>query len=266
MLRLKIVYKYLMAFILPLTFIFTANGSVVAYLYALEADLAALTAAGASLVRSEAAGDRTLRTYRLGAHTLIVAPMGSGQSESAVSATAILARRAVDAMVTTGVVGALDDQFAIGDVVLIESVLAWQAGSLRDGAWAETPRSRPELRLWNASSWTVPRVGVASGDVFVADDAERVRLRSTTGMPVIDMNLQGLQNAANAYSLPVLHLRVVSDRAGAEAPEEFRQFTRDYRGDLARRLVEWLSTLPPDTESPSQYPALRRLQPVDPQP
>ncbi len=64
----------------------------------------------------------------------------------------------------------------------------------------------------------------------------------------------------------MLHVRVVSDRAGGEAPEEFRQFTRDYRGDLARRLAEWLSTLPPDTESPSQYPALRRLQPSDPLP
>ncbi len=262
MLKLIIVYNYVMAFILALIFISRMPAATIAYLHALESDVAALSSAGANLLRSESAGDRTLRTYRLGAHTIIAAPMGSGQSESAVSATVILARRAVDAMVTTGVVGALDDRFAIGDVVLVDNILAWQAGSLRDGSWSETPRSRPVLRAWHTAGWDLPRVGVASGDVFVADDGERARLRSVTGMVLIDMNLLGLQNAANTYGLPTLHLRVVSDRAGAAAPEEFRLFTRDYRGDLARRLVEWLATLPPDTESPSQYPALQRLQPA----
>ncbi len=237
-----------------------------AYLYALESDVEALMASGATILRSEAVGDRTVRTYRVGAHTLIATQMGSGQTESAISAEMILARRAVDAVVTTGVVGALDEQFTPGRAVLVESILAWQTGSLRDGAWAETPRSRPKLTPWLPATLDLPRAGVASGDVFVADDGERARLRSVTGMPLIDMNLQGIQNAANAHSLPVLHLRVVSDRAGLAAAEEFRQFTRDYRGDLARLLVTWLATLPPDQESPNQYPALQKLDPAKVQP
>jgi nucleoside phosphorylase len=238
----------------------------VAYLYALDADVDALMVSGATMLRSETVGDRTVRTYRAGAHTLIAMRMGSGQTESAVSAEMILARRAVDAVVTTGVVGALDEQFTIGRAVLVESVLAWQTGSLRDGSWVETPRSRPKLTQWLPATMDLPRAGVTSGDVFVADDGERERLRSVTGMPLIDMNLQGIQNAANAHSLPVLHLRMVSDRAGSAAPEEFRQFARDYRGELARLLVTWLATLPPDPESPDQYPALQKLDPAKVQP
>jgi len=251
--------KSLIAITLLSVFLTEASALTLAYLYALEADVEALKEAGATLVRSEAVGDRTLRVYRVGAHTLIAAQMGSGQTESAVSAEMILARRAVDAVVSTGVAGALDEQFAVGKTVMVESIFAWQAGSFRDGAWAETPRSRPRITPWLPAAWDLPRAGVASGDVFVADDGERERLRSATGMPLIDMNLQGIQNAANAHSLPALHLRVVSDRAGSAASEEFRQFTRGYRGDLARRLVEWLRMLPADVESPSKYPALQRL-------
>ncbi len=259
MLKLNYMIKCMSALILSIVLYSRSSAVTVAYLYALDADVTALTAGGATMLRSEAVGDRTLRTYRLGAHTLIAVQMGSGQSESAVSAEMVLARRSMDAVISTGVVGALDEQFAVGDVVLVESILAWQAGSVRDGAWVETPRSRPKLTPWLTTSWGLPRAGVASGDVFVADDGERARLRSLTGMLLIDMNLHGIQVAANAHALPVLHLRMVSDRAGAAAPEEFRQFARDYRGELARRVVEWLATLPADAESPSEYPSLQRL-------
>jgi nucleoside phosphorylase len=237
------------------------RGETIAFLYALEQDLTSLVAAGATVARTETVGDRTVRTYRLGTHTVVGAMMTSGQAESAVSIATVLAKHRVDAVVTTGVVGALDDDFRIGQTVLIDKVFAWQAGSHHAGAWTETPRSRPNLLLWTKFKSEVPSSGVASGDVFIADDAERMRLSSLSGMPLVDMNLVGIQIAATAHGLPVFHLRVVSDRADDRASEDFRKFASSYRGELGLRIAELIKALPADEQSPDSYPALKNLLP-----
>lgn len=237
-------------------------GETIAFLYALENDANSLVAAGATMVRTETIGYRTVRTYRLGTHTVLGVMMTSGQAESAVSTATILAKRQVDAVVTTGVVGAINDDFRIGQTVLIDKIFAWQAGSHHGGAWSETPRSRPSLRLWTKLKCELPRSGVASGDVFIADDAERMRLGSVSGMPLVDMNLFGIQTAANAHGVPVFHLRMVSDRADDRASEDFRKFASNYRGELGARLAELIKALPDDDQSPQTYPALKRLSPA----
>lgn len=239
-----------------------ASSATFAFLYALEADASALAAAGASITRTETIGNRTLRSFRVGEHTLIGVLMGSGQTESAVSTEAILARRAVDAVITTGVVGALDDTLKIGEIVVIDKIFAWQVGSHRAGAWAETSRSRPVITPWAKVDVPGPRAGVASGDVFIADESERVRLRSVTGMSLVDMNLHGIQTATITHALPALHLRIVSDHAGNEASEEFRKFALTYKGELGTRVADLIKSLPQDDESPLSYPALKRLAPA----
>jgi nucleoside phosphorylase len=232
----------------------------IAYFFALDQDLEALIKAGAVSTKVETVGDRTLHSLRLGQHTVVATKLQSGQVESAVSAQAILSRRAFDAVISCGVVGALDNSHTPGTIVSVNAILAWQTGSMGPGGWNETPRSRPEITLWQPLQLDLPWAGTASGDVFIASDAERARLYSTTGMPLVDMNLHGLQVAINSHRLPAIHLRIVSDRASDSAGEEFRRFAKDYDGALGRSVGKLLQMLPMDPEAPLSYPALRLLE------
>lgn len=238
---------------------FRAQGGNIAYLYAMEADVASFSDAGASLIRTETVGDRTINSYRLGDHTVIAMLLSSGQTESAVSTEMILARKAVDLVISTGVVGAIDEKLRVGDILSITKIVAWQTGSYGVHGWTETPRSRPSITPWKTFSSRWPEAGTASGDAFVASEIERARINSLTGMPVVDMNLLGLQVATNSHHLPALHLRIVSDRAGDGAAEEFRQFATAYKGELGRQVAEIIRTIPKNPESPESYPALRGL-------
>jgi len=238
-------------------------GAAIALFFALDQDLESFTKAGAVLVRSESVGDRTVRTFRLGDHQIFAAKLQSGQTESAVTGEIILARRAVDAVVSIGVVGALDDAFAPGTIIVVDKILGWQTGGVGPNGWTETPRSRPGITPW--TQLVVPSdtqtAGVASGDMFIASEAERGRLKSVTAMPLVDMNLLGLQTAINTHHLPALHLRIVSDRANDEAGEAFRRFAREYRGELGQKTAVLIKQLPTDPASPSAYPGLKLLDP-----
>ena len=256
---MKLINISIITFLLIMTHL-PCQGITIAFLFALEQDEKSFMSESATLIRTETLGERTLKTYRLGSHTIIATLLTSGQTESAVSTEMILAKRAVDAVVSTGVVGAIDASLNIGDIVQVDQIVAWQVGSHGPGGWSETPRSRPAITPWNIGKVSLPAVGTASGDVFIASESERIRLRSASGMPVVDMNLHGIQTAANAHHRPALHLRIVSDRAGDDAPEEFRRFTAAYRGELGRRVAELLKSLPDDVESPGSYPGLRALE------
>lgn len=238
-----------------------SEGKTIAYLYALEEDNRSFKDAGASLIRTESVGDRTLRTYRLAEHTIISVLLSSGQTESAVSTEMILARRAVDSVISTGVVGAIDETYKIGDIILINNIIGWQTGSHGVNGWTETPRTRPIVIPWRTDVLPWPKTGTASGDVFVASESERARINSLSGMPVIDMNLFGVQTAINAHHRPALHLRIVSDRAGDNASEEFRQFAASYKGQLGHEVAKLIKSLPKDLESPASYPGIKALEP-----
>jgi len=73
------------------------------------------------------------------------------------------------------------------------------------------------------------------------------------------MNLAGLMKAATGHSVPLMVVRLVSDRTDDQAPERFARFVESYNGRGARYFLHWLSSLPENKTFPKQYPGLKKL-------
>ncbi len=91
------------------------------------------------------------------------------------------------------------------------------------------------------------------GEIFSAADSFRDGLRERTEAGAIDVNLFGLAEACAANDVPMVALRVVSDRAGAE----FGRFSRDHDGEGGRLAAGVVRGLAKNPERPGSYEGLR---------
>ena len=235
----------------------------VAFFYALERDWAEVQAEGAVVQRNERVGAVKLSVARLGAHTIVAAPLGVGQAESAVVVATVLARHRVELVFSTGAVGGIGDSVAPGDGLIVGQIRGWQAGTQNETGWKEAERGLVKVKAIDATDRgpipDLPEVVCASAEVFVASEAERIRLAAITGAAVVDMNLYGMQRAMEGYDLPALHLRIVSDRADSQATADFAAFVAAYEGRLGKVAGQIIRALPVSREDPESRPELKAL-------
>jgi purine-nucleoside phosphorylase len=102
-------------------------------------------------------------------------------------------RERVDAVVSTGLCGAVDPEFRVGDIVV---------GTEVNGEAVSMPRCRGDYRPGK----------VASGDRVVGTIAERRRL-AAAGVQVVDMESAEVLRRAQELGVPFFCVRAVSDEA-----------------------------------------------------
>ena len=119
-------------------------------------------------------------------------------------------REEVDAVVSTGLCGALDPALRIGDVV-VAGVVPLQARRYAAG-----------------DVHSIDRVAVTARDKRL--------LRNETGSIAVDMETAAIRKQAALMKVPSFCVRAVSDSAGDDLPLDFNQF-RDTRGDFSRPKI-----------------------------
>ncbi len=230
------------------------------FFYALDADLAALREEAGGVGRAAKAGGTAVEVLELGEHRVVAAEMGAGGVVTAVTVASVLAKYPCDVVVSVAPVGALDSELGVGGWFLVERVVGYQRGTENAGGFALAKSATFEMAL---PDWLglldLPRISVASGEVFSASDAFRDELREMSGAEAIDMNLYGLLVACRSFGVPVVALRVVSDRAGDAAGKEFGRFLRDYDGEGGRRVAKRVRAMPPNPERPESYDGSREV-------
>ncbi len=236
------------------------RGETVGFFYALDADFAALRAEAGGAGRMAKVGGTEVEILKIGGHEVVAARMGAGCVVTAVSASAVFAKYPCDLVVSVGPVGGLDAKAKIGEWFLVERVVGYQRGTENVGGFAMARAATFEVAVpdWVAVGKMEPLV-VASGEVFSASDAFRDGLRERTGAGAIDLNLFGLVVACRSFGVPMVAMRVVSDRAGDDAGEEFGRFSRDDDGEGGRRAVGVIRGLAKNPERPGSYDGLREV-------
>jgi len=133
-------------------------------------------------------------------------------------------KKNVDAMISTGLCGALDPALRVGDIVVAPGVaIETQAAYVR-GA-------------------------VHSIDHVAVTSLEKRTLRNASGAIAVDMEAAAVARKAVEWNLPFLCIRAVSDRAGETLPLDFNRY-RNARGDFSRPRIAVAAMARPFTVMP----------------
>jgi adenosylhomocysteine nucleosidase len=236
-----------------------------------------LSARLSSAAVSERAGLRFM-SGTLEGRAVVLVEGGIGKVNSATVATLLIDRFDCGGLLVSGAAGGLDPALGIGDVVIAERLIQHDYGAAADGSFrtfrpGETPiglpsqpidyrldaalRARidaalqgfqPDFRMATPAAATPRqptwRFGtVVSGDVFVNDEAMRLRLLSAFRAHAVEMEGAAVAQVAERYGVPCVVVRCLSDLAGADSHLDIVSFlsaaAREAAG-VVRRLVQVL--------------------------
>jgi len=207
-----------------------------------------------------------------------------GKVAAAVTATVLLERFGVRAIVFTGVAGGLAPGVNVGDVVVASELLQHDldaspifpryevplsgmarfaadaaignalakvaAGVLRDPVALIGQQAVDEFGI---EAPKVHRGLLVSGDRFVSTSAESEALRrDLPDALAVEMEGAAMAQACHDYGVPFAAMRTISDRADDAAHGDFARFVVEVASRYSLALVDaWLATLPSSSVMPA---------------
>jgi len=248
----------------------------VAIVAAMHEELGALLAQMPDEQRVRAAG-RDFWVGHLRGQPVVAVLSRIGKVAAAVTATVLLERFGVRAIVFTGVAGGLAPGVEVGDVVVATQLLQHDLdaspifpkyevplmglsrfaadASMGDAlaAVAEAALRDPVALVGQAAadefglrSPKVHRGLLVSGDRFVSAAAESDALRrSLPDALAVEMEGAAVAQVCHDYGVPFAAMRTISDRADDAAHGDFARFVAEVASRYSLALVDaWLATLP----------------------
>lgn len=213
-------------------------------------------------------------TGRLDGHGVVLVGAGIGKVNTAVTATLLARRFGCRLIVFSGVAGGLDPALHIGDVVIADRTIQHDAGVIEgerlatyqaghvpffnptdrlgypvNPALVERLRDRladfvlPPLSHAAGGAGAAPRIvfgTILSGDQYIHCEATRERLHRELGGLAVEMEGGALGQVCEAFGLPWLDIRALSDLAGKDSRFDFAAFVHEVAAGSAlilRRLL-----------------------------
>ena len=210
----------------------------------------------------------------LDGHRVVLVGGGMGKVNTAVVATVLADRFDCRAIVFTGVAGGLDPSLRIGDIVIADHAVQHDTGVIEDaGLQAYQPGHVPFInpterrgypidpallsRVQNRlTGFDLPALSVAAGgcgqppqisygavltgDQYVHCDVTRDRLHRDFDGRAVEMEGAALAQVCEAFAIPWLVIRALSDLAGHESRFDFAAFVEQVAAGSAsilRRLL-----------------------------
>lgn len=171
-------------------------------------------------------------------HQIVVCKSGVGKVNAAVCTQLLIDRFGVEAVIFTGVAGALDPQLDIGDIVISRSSvqhdmdvspLGFPRGIIPYQEVSEFPASPHLISLAEQAGERVfpgrCSVGkVLSGDQFIADRGLVKQLHDTLGGTCTEMEGAAVAQVCYMNGIPYVIIRSMSDKADGSAHVNFAEF------------------------------------------
>ncbi|MFC4077020.1 5'-methylthioadenosine/adenosylhomocysteine nucleosidase [Salinithrix halophila] len=182
--------------------------------------------------------DITYTTGRLNETEVVVCQSGVGKVNAAVCTQNLIREYGVEAVIFTGVAGALDPSLDIGDIVVSTAcqqhdvdatALGLPKGTIPFQETSIFKADRKWIRLAEeaAAGWTGGKVlkgKILSGDQFIAN-ADAVRaLRDSLGGVCVEMEGAAVAHVCHLHRIPYVVIRSMSDRADHSADINFADF------------------------------------------
>ena len=229
----------------------------------------------------EDAGDVAARSGfdrgRLDGHDVVLVGAGIGKVNTARVATLLADRFACRLLIFSGVAGGLDPSLRIGDVVIADRTLQHDAGVIEEERLQPyqpghipffNPTDRlgygidadlrgrlagrlegfelPPLSTAAGGAGTPPRIvfgTILSGDQYIHCETTRERLFREFGGCAVEMEGGALAQVAEAFGVPWLDIRALSDLAGRHSRIDFNAFVDEVAGSSAAILRRLLPVL-----------------------
>jgi adenosylhomocysteine nucleosidase len=204
-------------------------------------------------------------TGTLDGHDVVLAGSGMGKVNAALVATLLADRFHCSVIVFSGVAGGLDPTLAIGDVVVAARVIQHDAGVLQDERIQTyqpgyVPFINPTERLgYYVDPALLTRVKgllegvttagqiaygtVLSGDQYLHCETTRDRLHREFGGRAVEMEGGSVAQVCEAFGIPWLVIRALSDLAGGNSRFDFASFVDQAAASSATILRRLLSVL-----------------------
>ena len=214
---------------------------------------------------TEAAAHTTFITGVLDGHDVVLAGSGMGKVNAAIITTLLADRFGCRTIVFSGVAGGLDPALSIGDVVVADRIVQHDAGVLENGMVrtyqpGHAPIINPTDRLgYPVDPALLDRVKlrleglsvpgqivygtVLSGDQYLNCDTTRERLLGELGGQAVEMEGGAVAQVCEAFGIPWLVIRSLSDLAGGDALFDFTTFVDQAAASSAAILRRLLSAL-----------------------
>lgn len=186
-------------------------------------------------------------TGRLHGRQVVCVKSGVGKVNAAVCTQVLIARFGAEAILFTGVAGALDPSLEIGDIVISSSSmqhdmdatpLGFARGEIPYQEVYDFPSDSGLIRLAEQACGRVYpgrcRIGkVLSGDQFIADrDAVKWMHEALNGT-CVEMEGAAVAQVCHLYGIPHVIIRSMSDKADGSAHVNFEEF----KGEAAEKSI-----------------------------
>ena len=216
-------------------------------------------------------------TGTIDGHDVVLASAGMGKVNTAVVATLLADRFGCRTIVFSGVAGGLDPDLSIGDVVIADRAVQHDVGVLEDDRLVpyqagHVPFINPTQRLGYPTERALltrvknrlegfalpplsrvagghdkpPRITygtILTGDQYLTSEARREHLHSELGGLAIEMEGAAVAQVCEAFAIPWLIIRALSDLAGRDSLNDFVAFVDEVAASSASILRRLLPVL-----------------------
>jgi adenosylhomocysteine nucleosidase len=189
--------------------------------------------------------------------SVVFCKSGVGKVNAAVCTQILIDRFSVDAVLFTGVAGALHPQLEIGDIVISTTclqhdmdatALGFKRGQIPFQDMSEFPADPVLIRYVSEACARLfggrcKQGKVLSGDQFVADRAMVRELHEELGGDCTEMEGAAVAQVCAMQRKPFVIIRSMSDKADGSAPANFTEFTKEAADRSCMIVKEMLQRL-----------------------
>lgn len=177
-------------------------------------------------------------TYNVHGNMLYIINCGVGEIYAALGTQILISEYNVDAIVNFGVVGGLCDQMSLTKTCIIKTIVHYDFGIFENGTMnVKSHRSnnfdndeifmQTDANLRKIALELYPdlkEVTCASGDKFIGDTDEKVRLNREYSADICEMESAGILLTCQMNDVPCIFIKTVSDPVSGGLDEFFIQF------------------------------------------
>ncbi len=217
---------------------------------AVDRELTAFLNSGEERTEEVVAG-RTVYHTVMDGHEIRAVKSGCGEIDAAAATMLLIVRYGCEIVLNFGVAGALDADLKIDDLFAVEKVCHYDFDitafeAVKKGQYEEYPDEFIPLDpgLVQLVAETVPgirKVAAASGDKFVEDRAEKLRLRGM-GCNICEMEIAAIARTCERSGVKCLSIKCISDTFDGNG-EDFNTNVRRSAEKAFRVIREVLKVL-----------------------
>ena len=197
----------------------------------------------AESIETEEIYGMTFRRGTLGGQDVTVVVCGEGKVNAAMCATVLIDRYHPDAIINSGVAGALSPLVGVGDIVVgskvVEHDMNMRALGYKQGEvnlpgqgmctyfdCDKAAATRLAVICKELPGTRVAQGIIASGDVFISDRKKRLLLNDRFGAVACEMEGAAIGHVCRCFGVPFAILRAISDDLDENKGMDFVKFCR----------------------------------------